>query len=93
MSPCVSDVNVDVIYVSPVNVSDEMSQFYDRLLGLCPAVESGDVTDQADLSSRYRIITPEAVNLFHVSAVDLFYYVDLCSSLFLGIFVTRHEFS
>jgi len=67
MHVCVSDGNVDVIYVSPVAVSDEMTQYYSRLLGLFPAIQSGNVSDQADLSSRFRIITPEAVKPFCVS--------------------------
>ena len=68
LSICASDSNVDVIYVSPVIVPDEVLQYYRRLLGLSPAIQSGDVTDQTDLSSRFRVITPEAVKPFQVSA-------------------------
>ena len=62
-----TDPNVDVIYISPVPVNEEMMQYYAKLLGLKGAIESGHVEDQADLSNRYKIIVPEAVQSFPVS--------------------------
>ena len=63
----VADPNVDVVYISPVPVNDEMLQYYSKLLGLKTAIDSGNVEDQADLSDRYRILIPEAINSFPVS--------------------------
>lgn len=63
----VSDPNVDVIYVSPVTINDETLQYYNKLLGLRSAVESGTVESQKDMSSRFTIIIPESVNSFPVS--------------------------
>uniref|UniRef100_H2YZR9 IQCH-like ATP-grasp domain-containing protein n=1 Tax=Ciona savignyi TaxID=51511 RepID=H2YZR9_CIOSA len=58
------DPNVDVIYVSPVQVLDELQQYYCKLLGLKGAVEEGDPEKVGDLSSRFTIVTPEALNKF-----------------------------
>ena len=63
------DPNVDVIYVSPVPVNEEMMQYYAKLLGLKGAIETGNVEDQADLSTRYKIIVPEAVQSFPVGTL------------------------
>ncbi|XP_066273015.1 IQ domain-containing protein H-like isoform X1 [Branchiostoma lanceolatum] len=58
------DPQVDVIYVSPVEMSEEMLQYYSKLLGLRPAVESGAVEDQSDMQDRYKIVVPEAFDKF-----------------------------
>lgn len=58
---------MDVIYVSPVDVTDELTQYYGRLIGLKPAIDSGDSDDQSDLSERYKMIVPEAMKSFPVS--------------------------
>ncbi len=69
---CCTDPNVEVIYVSPVNINDETLQYYNKLLGLRPAVESGNVEDQKDMSDRFKIIVPEAINSFPVSVIQRF---------------------
>ena len=69
---CFTDPNVEVIYVSPVNINDETLQYYNKLLGLRPAVESGNVEDQKDMSDRFKIIVPEAINSFPVSIIQWF---------------------
>jgi len=84
----VSDSNVDVIYVSPVSVSDELMQYYSRLIGLHPAIQSGDVNDQFDLSTRFRIITPEAVKPFHVSVRSGIDVIVFLTFVFLMFFIT-----
>ncbi|XP_033634327.1 IQ domain-containing protein H-like [Asterias rubens] len=65
------DPNVEVIYVSPVNINDETLQYYNKLLGLRPAVESGNVEDQKDMSDRFKIIVPEAINSFPTHSMCL----------------------
>ena len=60
------DSNVDVIYISPVPVNEEMMQYYAKLLGLKAAIETGDVDNQGDISDRFKIIVPEAVQSFPV---------------------------
>jgi hypothetical protein len=64
----VTDENVDVIYVSPLPVNEEMAQYYNKLLGLQTAIISGNVEEQCDLSARFKIITPEAINSFPVGS-------------------------
>ncbi|NXQ27236.1 IQCH protein, partial [Alaudala cheleensis] len=58
------DANVDVIYICPLALSEELLQYYHKLLGLQAAVRSGKPEDMADLQDRFRILTPEAINSF-----------------------------
>ncbi|XP_077988694.1 IQ domain-containing protein H-like [Glandiceps talaboti] len=60
----ISDPNVEVIYICPVQVNDETLQYYAKLMGLRSAVNSGNVEDQTDVTPRYKIIVPEASNRF-----------------------------
>ncbi|XP_068131135.1 IQ domain-containing protein H isoform X2 [Hyperolius riggenbachi] len=60
----IADPNVDVIYVSPVKLDEEMEQYYRKLLGLRMAVLSGNPQDAIELVERFTIITPEAVDMF-----------------------------
>ena len=69
-----SDPNVDVIYVAPVPINEEMAQYYSKLLGLKFAIDSGNVEDQGDVTDRYKIITPEAVKSFPVSIFFFFFF-------------------
>ena len=61
-----TDPNVDVIYVSPVALNDDMSQYYTKLFSLKSAIDSGDVENQRDMSERFKILTPEAIKSFPV---------------------------
>lgn len=57
---------MDVIYVSPVPITEETLQYYLKLFGLKSAVVSGNPEDQTDYSNRYKIVIPEALNSFPV---------------------------
>jgi hypothetical protein len=57
---------VDVIYVCPVMLNEDMTQYYCKLFSLKSAVDSGDVDNQRDMSERFKILTPDAVKSFPV---------------------------
>ncbi|XP_053575552.1 IQ domain-containing protein H [Bombina bombina] len=60
----IADPNVDVIYVCPVELDEEMQQYYRKLLGLRAAVLAGNPKDASDLHERFTIVIPEAVGRF-----------------------------
>ena len=73
-----SDPNVDVIFISPVPLSEETLQYYSKLLGLKSAIDSGVVEDQADFNERYKIIVPEAIKSFPVSSAHTDHFCQKC---------------
>ena len=70
----IQDENVDVIYVSALPVTEETLQYYSKLFGLRTAVITGNTNNQSDLSNRYKIVIPEAINSFPVNNLQFLYY-------------------
>ncbi|XP_076802306.1 IQ domain-containing protein H-like isoform X2 [Clavelina lepadiformis] len=71
------DPNIDVIYISPVEVLEELKQYYCKLLGLRSAVEAGDPEELGDLSERFTFVVPEAIDKFpthHMCLASLLKY-------------------
>jgi hypothetical protein len=49
-----------------VPITEETLQYYLKLFGLKTAIDTGDVANQADFTSRYKIVVPEALKSFPV---------------------------
>ncbi|KAA3682336.1 uncharacterized protein DEA37_0008679 [Paragonimus westermani] len=54
----------DVIYISRGLISEDLLEYYDKLLGLTGAIRTGNSSDQKSIKSRFRILVPEAVDDF-----------------------------
>uniref|UniRef100_W5N947 IQ motif containing H n=1 Tax=Lepisosteus oculatus TaxID=7918 RepID=W5N947_LEPOC len=68
----VRDENVEVIYVSPVALGEEMQQYYSRLLGLQGAVTKAEPGDTPTPSvQRFTILTPDALGYFPTHSMCL----------------------
>ncbi|KAJ7365834.1 hypothetical protein OS493_002555 [Desmophyllum pertusum] len=68
----IADPKVEVIYISPVELNDEVYQYYSKLLGMkarrldksdSDSKETGD-EEEDDIENRYKIIVPDAVDRF-----------------------------
>ncbi len=61
------DENVEVIYVSPVRLGEDVLQYYTHLLGLQTAIELGDASaPESHCAKRFTILMPEALEYFSV---------------------------
>lgn len=62
-----TDENVEVIYVSPVCLGEDVLQYYTHLLGLQTAIELGDASvPESNCAKRFTILMPEAMEYFSV---------------------------
>ena len=57
------DSKVDVIYVCPVELTDDVDQYYSKLLAMRAASHAKD----EPVENRYKIVVPDAVHRFPVS--------------------------
>lgn len=57
------DPKVEVIYVCPVELTDDVYQYYSKLLAMKANAESDDDL----IENRYKIIVPDSIHRFPVS--------------------------
>lgn len=76
----VLDPKVQVIYVSPVKLNEEVYQYYHKLLGMkaqSSCSDSPDINltsnkeDNEDFENHYKVVVPDAVDRFPVSTCML----------------------
>lgn len=67
----IADPKVEVIYVSPVELNDEVYQYYSKLLAMkarrldkSNSESKGNGDEDEDIENRYKIIVPDAVDRF-----------------------------
>ncbi|PFX15030.1 IQ domain-containing protein H [Stylophora pistillata] len=67
----IADPKVEVIYISPVELNDEVYQYYSKLLAMKArrleknnSESKGNGEEDEDIENRYKIIVPDAVNRF-----------------------------
>ncbi|THD19127.1 hypothetical protein D915_009760, partial [Fasciola hepatica] len=63
----IRNASTDVIYISRSPISDDLLEYYRKLLGLGNAIRTGSAKDQEPVEDRYRILVPEAVEYFQYS--------------------------
>ena len=68
------DSLVDVVYVSPVELNDEMSQYYVKLMGMCEesqldGQQEGKVANEEPIETRFHFVVPDNLNTFKVQHV------------------------
>ncbi|XP_072888732.1 IQ motif-containing protein H [Hemitrygon akajei] len=60
----IRDDNIDVIYICPLWIGEDVTQYYMKLLGLQEAVRLGKPEVMVDMADRLKVITPEATRHF-----------------------------
>ena len=55
------------MYVSPIEILEDFSQYYKKLLGVRSAVDVGNPDEIGDLTSRFTFVVPDALTKFPVS--------------------------
>ncbi|XP_059808984.1 IQ motif-containing protein H isoform X5 [Hypanus sabinus] len=65
----IRDDNIDVIYICPLWIGEDVTQYYMKLLGLQEAVRLGKPEVTVDMADRLKVITPEATRHFPMHEV------------------------
>lgn len=71
------DPNVDVIYVCPQHLGEDILHYYTNLLKCDGTTESDDTTATQAFSRRFIILTPEAVDYFPVRSTIYILHANL----------------
>uniref|UniRef100_UPI00398EF479 IQ motif-containing protein H isoform X2 n=1 Tax=Pristiophorus japonicus TaxID=55135 RepID=UPI00398EF479 len=58
----IRDDNVDVIYICPLWLGEDVTQYYMKLLGLQEAIKSGIPEQVVDMKHRLKVMTPETAS-------------------------------
>jgi len=65
------DQNVDIIYISPVKMDDDIISYFDKLLALKKAVQTGQPENIESMKSRLTILTPDAASRIRKRSMNL----------------------
>ncbi|XP_048418785.2 IQ motif-containing protein H isoform X1 [Stegostoma tigrinum] len=60
----IRDDNVDVIYICPLWIGEDVTQYYMNLLGLQEAIKTGKPEKVMNVEDRLKVMTPEAISCF-----------------------------
>ncbi|XP_048471716.1 IQ domain-containing protein H-like [Rhincodon typus] len=62
----IRDDNIDVIYICPLWIGEDVTQYYMNLLGLQEAIKTGKPEKVTNVEDRLKVVTPEAISLFPI---------------------------
>ena len=71
-----------VIYISSLPFTDDLHRYYNRLLGITPALKTSspsNIEDENKVSSKFTVIVPEAISKFPTHCMSLAQYLKYSS--------------
>ncbi|XP_062517346.1 IQ domain-containing protein H-like isoform X2 [Corticium candelabrum] len=96
----IRDSLVDVVYVSPVELNDEMSQYYVKLMGMCEesqldGQQEGKVANEEPIETRFHFVVPDNLNTFkghNMSLATLLMYSPIAIQRIKNLIAGKHAF-
>ena len=91
------DPLVDVIYVSPVELNDEMLQYYGKLMRMCEesgedGLQQEEAQNRQSIEERFHFVVPERLHSFEVSDIVLAVVRDECLTVCCSVFFLGSQY-